>query len=172
VLLAALLECETSGGDALVAVELLAEARASALPLPADAGAAGARIFARAGQWKRALALVSGGGGAAAAAPDARTLAAVFRALAVAQQVEPARALQAELVAAGAGEAQLTAAACGVLRAVARSGDVLAACDMLDALIKQRVDVDVDTYTAVAMELVKAGEDERAAEVLDLRDYM
>jgi hypothetical protein len=171
VLLAALLECETSGGDALVAVELLAEARASALPLPADAGAAGARIFARAGQWKRALALVSGAG-AAGAVPDVRTLAAVFRALAVAQQVEPARALQAELVAAGAGEAQLTAAACGVLRAVARSGDVLAACDMLDALIKQRVDVDVDTYTAVAMELVKAGEDERAAEVLDLRDYM
>ena len=68
--------------------------------------------------------------------------------------------------------AALTAAACGVLRAVARSGDVLAACDMLDALIKQQVTVDADTYTAVAMELVKAGEDERAAEVLDLRDYM
>lgn len=168
--MASITECETNS-DLLRLVEIFTEINILKLEVPADCTETAIRVFAGAGKWERSVALYDGlRARGHAAAPV--TVAAVFSALASGGRAEQAAVLLSELSAGGASLKGLEAPYNTVLRAVARSGDVARACDMMDAALKnETVQLEPDTFNVLAIELMKAGEEGRAEEVLELRDF-
>lgn len=161
-----------AAGDWVKTLEVLTEVRVLDIPLPDAALEVAARTLARGGQASRSadvvMQLVTTG-----AMPSGPTLHQVFVALAADRQAGKAEALLQLLSERGAPRAALTAGHNVVVRAVAQQ-DAARAYALLEALLApgSRVAVQQGTFFAVCYALVKAGEPDKADEVLEWRDYL
>lgn len=157
------------------AVEVITKTSMLKLALPHASTEAAIRIFSSGGQWQRSMSLYEGlcrqGH-----PPSQATTTALFGALAQGNQLDLAEQLLKDLSSSSSSSASegsdLTGPHNIVMRIVARQGDVKRASDMLDAALKaDAFRVEGETFNCIAIELMKAGEQEKAEEVLEMRDY-
>eukprot|EP00195_Chlamydomonas_chlamydogama_P011726 CAMPEP_0202911162 /NCGR_PEP_ID=MMETSP1392-20130828/54218_1 /ASSEMBLY_ACC=CAM_ASM_000868 /TAXON_ID=225041 /ORGANISM="Chlamydomonas chlamydogama, Strain SAG 11-48b" /LENGTH=188 /DNA_ID=CAMNT_0049601563 /DNA_START=71 /DNA_END=637 /DNA_ORIENTATION=- len=165
-------------GDVLRAAELFTEIRVLKLDLPQSGVEAGIRTYAASVQhWQRSLELfedlLSKG-----CLPHADTTEAVFQSLSQSKQGTKAHQLLQRLAdqaaSSGAGRGGLSSAYNLVVRALAKEGALDSAVVLLEDMVASDGEVECErsTYAALANELIKAGQQERAEEVLEMRDYL
>eukprot|EP00199_Chlamydomonas_sp_CCMP681_P006036 CAMPEP_0119104656 /NCGR_PEP_ID=MMETSP1180-20130426/2814_1 /TAXON_ID=3052 ORGANISM="Chlamydomonas cf sp, Strain CCMP681" /NCGR_SAMPLE_ID=MMETSP1180 /ASSEMBLY_ACC=CAM_ASM_000741 /LENGTH=221 /DNA_ID=CAMNT_0007089475 /DNA_START=21 /DNA_END=686 /DNA_ORIENTATION=- len=176
---AADIQAAEASGDWLTAFERITEARITQLQLSQESLEAGVRTLAKGGQWQRSVdmltRLLDEGLAPTILQP---TITTVFMALSQAQQGAQAESLLLVLSQSGVEPSLLGPAGNISMRCGARApGGAVLAYHKLELLVTNagkadQLQVDLDTFSAVSYELMKQGEEDKAEEVLEWRDFL
>ncbi|KAK9915800.1 hypothetical protein WJX75_004253 [Coccomyxa subellipsoidea] len=163
--------CEASG-DWLKAVELLAEVRALNVELPGEAFEPAVRLCSQSGQWQKAVSILEQA--QAQGNVSGPTAVAVFTTLLREGQPKAALQLLKEMNPRWTdSDSELTSRCHNlVARACARGGMLDEGLELLDHMYKAEVNINRDTYEALALACLRAGRGDRAEELFEERDYL